>query len=92
MNTHFHAFVFGITLIVYIILRSYKKSNTDNHNTSNFIYVLLTPIILYGGHYYFYNTSYNQTNIIEPSITQSSVSENLLTTPYPVSSSDSLST
>jgi hypothetical protein len=93
MNTNFHAFVFISTIVVYIVLRSYKKSEPESKKTSNLIYVLLVPIILYGGHYYYsnYYTPKIQTNIETPSIKES-VSEDLLTTPYPVSSSsDSLS-
>lgn len=90
MNTNFHAFVFISTIVVYIILRSYKKSEPEEKKTSNLIYVLLVPVILYSGHYYFNKTS-SQGTIIETPNTQSSVSEELLTTPYPISSSDSLS-
>jgi hypothetical protein len=87
MDTNFHAFVFISTIVVYIILRSYKKSETEDKKTSNLIYVLLVPVILYGGHYYF-----NNKNTI-PIISQikESMSDELLTTPYPVSS-DSLNT
>lgn len=88
MDTNFHAFVFIATFVVYVILKSYKKTEPENKKTSNLIYVLFVPLILYGGHYY-----YNRNTPIPNTITNShnsSVSEDLLTTPYPVSS-DSLS-
>ena len=92
MDTNFHAFVFISTIVVYIILRSYKKSEAEYKKTSNLIYVLLVPVILYGGHYYFNKPA----NIIviqnKDSISQikESLSDDLLSAPYPVSS-DSLS-
>lgn len=86
MNTNFHALVFISTIIVYIILRSYKKAEPDSKKTSNLIYVLLVPIILYGGHYYFTKQS---NNIVIDEIPQNNISEDILTTPYPVSSDTS---
>jgi multisubunit Na+/H+ antiporter MnhB subunit len=87
MNINFHAFVFTSTIIVYIILKSYKKSKPEYKKTSNLIYVLLVPVVLYSGNYYF-NKNINQQNILIE--TQSSIndamSENLLTKPYPISS------
>jgi|688.fasta_scaffold260193_2 hypothetical protein len=94
MDTNFHAFVFISTIVVYIILRSYKKSEAEDKKTSNLIYVLLVPVILYGGHYYYYfnkNTSISQ-DLNKDSISQIKESplDDLLSVPYPVSS-DSLS-
>jgi hypothetical protein len=90
MDTNFHAFVFISTIVVYIILRSYKKSETEDKKTSNLIYVLLVPVILYGGHYYFNKNPNTIPNKDSISQIKESISDDLLTAPYPVSS-DSLS-
>lgn len=87
MDTNFHTLVFIFTLVVYIILRSYKKLNTDDSKSSNLIYVLLVPVILYSGNYYFNITKLNKKDTLRVS---GSMSEDLLSIPYPVSS-DSLS-
>jgi hypothetical protein len=91
MDTNFHAFVFIATIVFYIILRSYKKKEPEDKKTSNLIYVLLVPIILYTGNYFYQKNKQNTLSIQEqlPSI-EHSISDDLLTAPYPVSS-DSLS-
>lgn len=86
ITQNFHIFVIVATLAVYIILKSYKSNDesSDNSNKSNLIYVLLTPIILYSGNYFLTkNTELTSTN--NPS-NNSSISEELLSIPYPVSS------
>ena len=92
MDTNFHAFVFISTIVVYIILRSYKKSESEDKKTSNLIYVLIVPVILYGGHYYFNKNTNTIPTPTKDSISQikESIPDDLLTAPYPVSS-DSLS-
>jgi hypothetical protein len=91
MDTNFHAFVFITTIVFYVVLRSYKKSEPETKKTSNLIYVLSVPIILYGGHYFLYkdkNTS-TPTQIQHLQDTEPSLSGDLLTTPYPISSDSS---
>jgi hypothetical protein len=92
MDTNFHAFVFISTIVVYIILRSYKKSNVEDKKASNLIYILLVPVILYSGQYYFNKNTNITQNLNKYSISQikESLSDDLLSAPYPVSS-DSLS-
>jgi hypothetical protein len=87
MDTNFHAFVFIATIVFYIILRSYKKKEPEDKKHSNLIYVLLVPIILYTGNYFYQK---NKQNVLSIQEQPQSISEDLLTTPYPVSS-DSLS-
>jgi hypothetical protein len=86
ITRNFHIFVIVATLAVYIILKSYKTSDDNNSNKSNLIYVLLTPLILYSGNYFLTK----DTGIISnnPS-TNSSISEVLLSIPYPASSDSS---
>jgi len=94
MNTNFHAFVFISTFVCYIILRSYKKHIESTHNL--FMYVLFVPIILYGG-YYFTQQQTTQSIPPQPSPITLPISPNttidseLLTAPYPLSSSNTLS-
>jgi hypothetical protein len=93
MHTNFHAFVFISTIVVYIILRSYKKLEPKNKGSSNLIYVLLIPVILYGGQYYFNKSNTTNNNDIlnndilnDNILNNERVSSDILTTPYPVSS------
>jgi hypothetical protein len=86
ITQNFHIFVIVATIAVYIILKSYKTSDDDNSNKSNLIYVLLTPLILYGGNYFLTNDTELISN--NQSI-NSSTSEELLSMPYPISSDSS---
>lgn len=88
MDTNFHAFVFITTIVFYIVLRSYKKKEPEHKKTSNLIYVLAVPIILYGGHYYLYK---DKPIAIKSDLTEitSHTSEDLLSIPYPISSDTS---
>lgn len=91
MDANFHAFVFISTIVFYVILRSYKKKEPEHKKTSNLIYVLLVPVILYGGNYFLYkkdNIPLSLNNNV-PSSTSSSHSEDLLSIPYPISSDTS---
>lgn len=86
ITRNFHIFVIVATLVVYIILKSYKTSDDNNSNKSNLIYVLLTPLILYSGNYFLTK----DTEVISNNqSTNSSMSEELLSIPYPVSSDSS---
>lgn len=88
MDTNFHAFVFITTIVFYIILRSYKKKEPEHKKTSNLIYVLAIPIILYGGHYFFYKDKDKSVTLNNSQLTEisSHTSEDLLSIPYPVTS------
>jgi multisubunit Na+/H+ antiporter MnhB subunit len=90
MDTNFHAFVFIATIVFYIILRSYKKKEPEDKKTSNLIYVLLVPIILYTGNYFYQKNKQNTLSQEQLPSIEHSISDDLLTAPYPVSS-DSLS-
>lgn len=89
MDTNFHAFVFITTIVFYIILRSYKKKEPEHKKTSNLIYVLAIPVMLYGGHYFFYKDKQVITNDSQLTEISSHTSEDLLSIPYPVTSDTS---
>jgi uncharacterized membrane protein len=82
---NFHIFVAIITFVFYIFLRIYKSSvqNKKNKTSSNLLYVLFLPVILYLTHFLFYNKN---INIEEKVNVKSNISEDLLSIPYPESS------
>lgn len=82
---NFHVFVFIATVIFYIIMKMYKKSieknRKRNKNSSNLIYILFVPFLLYLTHFMF-----NFKNNTEQGMFRAnSYSDELLTEPYPVS-------
>jgi hypothetical protein len=81
MNVNYHIFVCISTIIVYVLINS-KKDNDQNHN---YLYV---PLILYGGHYFFYpeNSLKINSDINVPIQTDF---EELLVEPFPASTSAS---
>jgi len=98
---NFHIFVAIITCVFYIFLRIYKSEiiskNTDNKNkkSSNLLYVLFLPAILYLTNFMFYK----QNNLIGEikrdidikvveggGMNDINISEDLLSIPYPESS------
>lgn len=87
----FNRFVLLCTFLFYIMLRYYKhsilKSETVNRK-SNLIYVMFVPASLYSFYYLFLHNS-STTDIAsvlsQPSVAKS-VSEDLLSSPYPNSS------
>lgn len=86
----FHLFVFISTVIFYIILLMYRKSlnipiKSKMKRSSNLIYVLLIPILMYSYNYFIQNKKIDQRDITESS-------ESLLTKPYPVTSTGSIDT
>ena len=87
ITRNFHIFVIVATLAVYIILKSYKSNDNDESHKSNLIYVLLTPIILYSGNYFL--TKNTDSLSVDNQSNSSSISEELLSIPYPVSSDSS---
>lgn len=93
---NFHIFVAIITFVFYVFLRIYKSSvtlNKKNKTSSNLLYVLFLPTVLYLSHLLFYNKYGNggdgngngnlQINL--PSKIKD-ISEDLLSIPYPESS------
>ena len=83
-------FVIISTIIFYIILRSYKTAEEPNNKKSNkFMYLVLLPVILYTGEY-FYSANKNVTpnlniNIDDTHNIIQDMSEDLLSAPYPAS-------
>lgn len=90
MNINFHIIVFVTTIIVYIFFRVSKDPNEYNKK-SNLIFVLLTPIILYVGNY-FYNKQHlhlQEYDVNSDIISDNNTSSDLLSVPYPQSTTDS---
>jgi hypothetical protein len=84
---NFHIIVILLTIFTYIYLRSYKQ--TTPSNKSNLIYILLVPITLYTGYYYYYKNK-NIPVVSDISNTLSvSNSSDLLSIPYPQSTTSS---
>lgn len=92
---NFHIFVAIITCIFYIFLRIYKSEiiskNTDNKNkkSSNLLYVLFLPAILYLTNFMFYkqNNLIGEIKVVEGGgMNNINISEDLLSIPYPESS------
>jgi len=98
MDNNYHIFVVITTIIVYIFLSSKKKESNDETST-NIMYLLYIPVILYGGYYIFYSNPTKPENLgssvssdvsvkeisLAP-ISQTYVpSDNLLSDPYPSS-------
>jgi hypothetical protein len=93
---NFHIFVAIITCVFYVFLRIYKsnvleKENTKNKVTSNLLYVLFLPAILYLTNFIYYTNTIreikNDINIGEQKGVGGGVfSEDLLSIPYPESS------
>lgn len=85
-----HIIVIVLTIIVYIYLKTTKNDNNKTKK-NNFIYILLTPIILYTGNYFY--TNYNIQKDIDVSSSSSTRSlsntidnsDDLLSIPYPQS-------
>lgn len=87
ITRNFHIFVIVATLAVYIILKSYKSNDDNESQKSNLIYILLIPIILYSGNYFL--TKNTDSMSVNNQSNNSSISEELLSIPYPVSSDSS---
>lgn len=91
MYQNFNIIVLIITIIVYIILR-YNKD--PENKSSNFYYLLFVPITLYFIKYvYDISNASNIINVNNPSnissvVEDNNVIEDLLTAPYPVTTSD----
>ena len=84
---NFHIFVAIITFVFYVFLRIYKSSvqNKKNKTSSNLLYVLFLPVILYLTHFLFYNKNINIEEKVNVNV-KSNISEDLLSIPYPESS------
>lgn len=102
---NFHIFVLISSILFYIFLRSYKyniltsksslkkSKNRRNKKSSNLIYALFLPIVLYIFYYIFiykpnYTTHSSPNYISSSHDTRSVFSDNGLTKPYPITASD----
>ena len=100
---NFHIFVAIITFVFYVFLRIYKSSitlNKKNKTSSNLLYVLFLPTVLYLTHLIFYSKDTSNMQINLPSNVGGTfltnvrdgggkgavISEDLLSIPYPESS------
>jgi hypothetical protein len=81
---NFHIFVFISTIVFYIVMKMYKisiiKNQKKKKNNSNLIYILFVPALLYLTHFIFLNPN-NNINLLKTR----SISDELLTEPYPAS-------
>lgn len=84
---NFHTLVILFTILTYIY---FKTQLQRKKGKSNLIYILSVPIILYSGFYYYKYTlsdGDNHPNFIEkPSSNNSESNSDLLSIPYPQSS------
>lgn len=95
---NFHIFVLTSTLVYYILLRFYKRSVVNQTKTdgesSNLIYVLFVPVLLYLTKFLFFNTSQvisnNYYTASAPS-QQFSKIDRFIRSPYPSSTVSSAS-
>lgn len=89
---NFNIIVLITTLVFYIYLRSQNTNNVNDKNKSgNFMYLLCVPIGLYIGKYIYdlYNTSKNIISEVNTENIENVGSvDDLLTTPYPMSTSN----
>lgn len=80
---NFHVFVFIATIVFYIIMKMYKKTIEKQTNktkkSSNLMYILFVPFLLYLTHFMFLTPHKDQL------YHQKNYSDDLLTEPYPVS-------
>jgi len=89
---NFHWFVLISTIIFYVILRLYKSEiqseSKKKIKTSNFIYVLFLPLVLYILNFMYKIKEYTpKITVVDNIISISDISEQpLLSTPYPESS------
>ena len=101
------AFYILLKFYKYSILKNNSNTNKNNtKNKSNFIYILFIPIVIYITRYFFCQYNHNQYNYytaqpqMQANMSQMQapmqapmqvVSDKLLNSPYPVSSSSSYS-
>ena len=88
---NYHYFVLIITIVFYIILRMYKHQIKTESKNSNLVYVLFVPVILYLAQF-MYDRNDSSTvgaNIINNQVIKAdSITQSILTAPYPDSSID----
>lgn len=79
---NFHIFVFVSTVIYYIVMKMYKisieKQLKNRNKSSNLIFVLFVPALLYLTHFMYFTIKLNISKA-------NSYSDDLLTAPYPES-------
>jgi len=89
---NYHYFVLITTIVFYIILRMYKHQIKTESKNSNLVYVLFVPVILYLTQFMYNKNGFsgaNGANIINNiPVKTDSVTQSLLTAPYPDSSID----
>lgn len=98
-TTEFHIFVFISTVVYFILLKRYKNDiekniNSNNEPSSNLIYILFLPFILYSTQLLlksnFFKKGNTQINKTLPSQNYNTYkppsSDGLLSAPYPASS------
>jgi len=89
---NFHIFVAITTFVFYVYLRIYKSSvklnQKKNKTSSNLLYVLFLPTILYLTHLLFYSKDVRDGACTFPTNVRDGggISEDLLSIPYPESS------
>lgn len=96
--SNFHVFVLASTLLYYILLRLYKRSVLNQEKnveeTSNLIYVLFIPVLLYLTKFLFLKSqiiSNNYYGAAPSQINSAPVVDRYIRTPYPESSISSAS-
>jgi hypothetical protein len=82
IHPNFHVYVIISTLCFIVLLRTYK-SHIEKHKgtkkkSSNFVFVLFIPIVLYTSFYFF---STNTSGSVQPQLN----STGTVTAPYPLS-------
>lgn len=88
---NYHYFVLITTIIFYIILRMYKHQIKTESKNSNLVYVLFVPVILYLAQFMYDRNDFSTVgaNIINNQhIKADSITQSILTAPYPDSSID----
>jgi len=91
MTINFHIFVLICTILFYFILYFFKKSTSDDKKKSgsHLLYVLYVPFILYISNYLF-SIEYIDSGDISSTVSNNKTEiTELLTSPYPVSTSSS---
>lgn len=91
----FHLFAFAMTFIYFLLLRQYKKTiqmaiyepNTRKKRSSNFIYLLFVPLILYITYYLFNEcrttSIFKTTSIVKNTPPPSRATSSVLSAPFP---------
>ena len=82
---NYHYFVLITTIVFYIILRMYKHQIKTESKNSNLVYVLFVPVILYLAQFMYDRNDFS-TVVYNRPIKADSITQSILTAPYPDSS------